>query len=125
MSLTLPIVIGRPYVRRDGGVVIALPHEMENVAACGFPKSAACWLSTGRVWQNSEHEADLIADYAPHAPNPDPHAESMKLYAEDAAQTDKAWERWQGRLDRHDEWRDCTWHPAWVPREEYRRKPVA
>lgn len=182
MSLTLPIVVGKKYVCRNGSVAeaINLHAQYSDWIWCNDGKNRVA--SSGQYFPpQGESALDFVADYIepakrhPHSAHitkfawdaretatpwdrwqtsndegrtwhamdkmdgfnpdwmyrpkpvitPDPHAESMKLYAEDAAQTDKAWERWQGRLDRHDEWRDCTWHPAWVPREEYRRKPVA
>ena len=52
------------------------------------------------------------------------HAKMMALYALDAAETDKPWERWEEyrrseligwiSVNKHPEWDDCT---------EYRRKP--
>ena len=51
------------------------------------------------------------------------HAELMKLYAEDARETDKPWERWQFRYAGLQGWHPCDcamyWHDTW----EYRRKP--
>lgn len=51
------------------------------------------------------------------------HAENMRLYAEDAAKTDKPWTLWQ-----HDstqlEWVDLKRHPSWMIKTNYRRKPV-
>ena len=49
------------------------------------------------------------------------HAESMRLYAEDAAQTDRPWERWQSRFG-DGSWRDMVRHPKWWADSEYRRK---
>lgn len=51
------------------------------------------------------------------------HAEKIRLYAEDWADTDKPWERWQSRVSYEDEWRDLTRHPAWPAGLDYRRKP--
>ena len=52
---------------------------------------------------------------------PHPHAASMLLYAQDAAETDKPWKRWEfknvaGFLM-------CLKHPEWNDHFEYRRKP--
>ena len=49
------------------------------------------------------------------------HAELMKLYAKDAMETDKPWERWQFYTSLGPE--DCCTHPKWVPAAKYRRKP--
>ena len=51
-----------------------------------------------------------------------PHAENMRLYAEDAAETDKPWERWEGRSPVID-WIPLTGNPPWNEVAEYRRKP--
>ena len=45
----------------------------------------------------------------------------MMLYAQDAAETETPWERWQFR--EHDEWFGFTEHPGWFAYCEYRRKP--
>ncbi|MDR2880862.1 MAG: hypothetical protein LBV29_03035 [Azoarcus sp.] len=50
-----------------------------------------------------------------------PHAENMRLYAEDAAETDKPWIRWEcGFIST---WEDLTRHPQWDIACMYRRKP--
>ena len=50
------------------------------------------------------------------------HAESMRLYAEDAAETDKPWERWDISSYRG-VWVQCQCHPKWDLCVQYRRKP--
>lgn len=50
------------------------------------------------------------------------HAELMKLYAEDAMETETPWERWEIKV--LDEWRLLDWSPNWGPSEEYRRIPT-
>lgn len=54
--------------------------------------------------------------------NPHPHAESMKLYAEDATKSDKPWLNWQVMCV-DDFWVDCCAHPGWDRYAKYRRKP--
>lgn len=54
---------------------------------------------------------------------PHPHAELMKLYAEDAALTDKPWELWEFRGSVSGSWHALDCNPAWSPRHSYRRKP--
>lgn len=56
--------------------------------------------------------------------NPHPHAENMRLYAEDAAETDKPWRLWEFRSV-YDacEWWPVNEHPNWCPTNVYRRKP--
>lgn len=52
------------------------------------------------------------------------HAELMAMYAEDAKETDRPWERWEFRNKDSSNWIpiDGT-HPIWTYRAEYRRKP--
>lgn len=49
------------------------------------------------------------------------HAALMLQYAQDAAETEKPWERWEYNSDRG--WHQCEKHPAWFVCSEYRRKP--
>lgn len=49
------------------------------------------------------------------------HAENMRLYAEDAAECERPWERWEWRRD-GDEWSPCGIFMAWDTSCEYRRK---
>ena len=53
---------------------------------------------------------------------PHPHAASMLLYAQDAAETDKPWERWEFKVGVNG-FRGCLKHPEWREDFEYRRKP--
>ena len=53
---------------------------------------------------------------------PHPHAASMLLYAQDAAETDKPWERWEFK-GRDNGFNGCLKHPEWHEHYEYRRKP--
>jgi hypothetical protein len=52
------------------------------------------------------------------------HAELMRLFAEDAMETDTPWERWQMKTDKGD-WIDyeMPYSPNWNLSVEYRRKP--
>ena len=52
-----------------------------------------------------------------------PYAENMALYAQDAMETDKPWERWQFRVLDGDPWVDCTVSISWGLDLQYRRKP--
>ena len=49
------------------------------------------------------------------------HADLMLLYAQDAAETDKPWERWE--ILRGKSWCNLTENPTWIEYMEYRRKP--
>ena len=50
------------------------------------------------------------------------HAKLMAQYAEDAAETDKPWERWEF-CHMRGEYQSLHGHPEWVGDNEYRRKP--
>ncbi|MCL2297787.1 MAG: hypothetical protein FWC38_00440 [Proteobacteria bacterium] len=53
------------------------------------------------------------------------HAHLMALYANDAAETDKPWERWEYK-DKNDgsRWWKCDGSPLWFVLHDYRRKPA-
>lgn len=53
---------------------------------------------------------------------PHPHAASMLLYAKDATETDKPWERWEFRIS-NTGFNKCLKHPEWNEHFKYRRKP--
>ena len=50
------------------------------------------------------------------------HAALMLQYAQDAAETDTPWERWEFQTE-NGVWRGVSNHPGWVEQNEYRRKP--
>lgn len=60
--------------------------------------------------------------------NKHPHAELMKLYAEDAASTNYPWELWEVRNtlenDGANDWKGLRTHPTWNLLCEYRRRDV-
>ena len=51
-----------------------------------------------------------------------PHAELMALYAKDATETDKPWERWEWLHSHSNKWLQCSKHPSWQFGNKYRRK---
>ena len=51
------------------------------------------------------------------------HAALMAQYAQDAAETETPWERWQFRGLDTERWRDCTCGIGFGNLYEYRRKP--
>ncbi len=72
--LTLPIEIGKKYVRRDGIVVEAKKAHFDidpNCVYVGREEKATCYgptnayIDTGKIWEESgrEHSNDLVADY--------------------------------------------------------------
>lgn len=71
-TLTLPIVVGKKYVRRDGKVITANKYadakfskEFAQINIGSEPEddSHAVYLHDGRVWQAQETDVDLVADY--------------------------------------------------------------
>ena len=50
------------------------------------------------------------------------HAALMLQYAQDAAETDKPWERWEWRDKIDAEFLTCWQHPSWKLNHDYRRK---
>ena len=52
-----------------------------------------------------------------------PHAESMRLYAEDALVSTEPWTMWENRkVGSRDNFKECQTHPRWFADFEYRRK---
>lgn len=47
----------------------------------------------------------------------------MLQYAQDAAETNTPWERWQTKDTDSENWRNIFNHPNWFEHYEYRRKP--
>jgi hypothetical protein len=50
------------------------------------------------------------------------HHKELMQYAEDAAETDRPWDRWQMRYHGGD-WSALTCSPSWTVTAEFRRKP--
>lgn len=50
------------------------------------------------------------------------HAALMLQYAQDAAETDRPWERWEFEA-KSGVWCNISEHPAWLKNKNYRRKP--
>ena len=132
-KLTLPIEAGKQYVQRNGIVIAADPTARSSGSGqiLTSPTGQAVYVATGRYWQSKIHDTDydLVADYIePVVTEPASvghvHAASMLLYAQDAAETDKPWERWERRY-RHTDWVENVRGPEWNLDHEYRRKPPA
>ncbi len=51
------------------------------------------------------------------------HAENMRLYAQDAAETETPWLRWERKPYNYKQFVALEYHPAFDPCTEYRRKP--
>lgn len=133
MTLTLPIEIGKKYVRRDGKVVRAQPGGVglcQGIAYVGdgSPSDADqnVWLNSGLVAlyaKDGTSGFDLAADYIePAKPIGHPHWQRMAEYAEDAKVNAEPWKLWQFRCG-DDAWTTCMKSPEWAVSHEYRRKP--
>jgi hypothetical protein len=138
-KITLPIVVGKKYVRRDGVVVTVTGTRAEGIVALTDSNApfSDIYASNGCACSpNMARPSDLVADYvepAAEQPKPagHPHAASMLLYAQDAAETDKPWERWQvARPGPSPKWfgfdaveGDAEAFPTWDVACIYRRKP--
>lgn len=125
--LTLPLKAGKKYICRDGEVRLAT--EIEGMAKGIVDLGGTLvYANTGSQWGYPVHPArydpcDAVADYVPQQePKAHPHAASMALYAQDAAETDKPWERWEAKTG-DGSWVGVGRHPVWEPEQEYRRKP--
>lgn len=119
--LTLPLKVGKKYVRRNGQTASARQVAGTTVHRMFFDQGADAFLATGRVPGLSDHPHDIVADYIEPAKG-HPHAALMALYAQDAAETDKPWERWEAKTG-EGSWVGVGRHPVWKPEQEYRRKP--
>lgn len=51
------------------------------------------------------------------------HAENMALYAQDAMETPRPWERWEWYVPAIKSWETMPSSPDWNTRTEYRHKP--
>ncbi len=132
-KLTLPITVGRLYTRRDGTIVVVTqvtePLAYYNIN--GVHSKVNCYAKSGFAGSLKGIPEDLVADYigpvvavkaTAHV-----HAASMLLYAQDAAETAKPWERWEYR-----KWSGGLWYsftegepPKWAPFRQYQRKTSA
>lgn len=134
MTLSLPIVVGKKYVRRDGKLITASRpaagffEDTVFVRADDEPTichpTSLVWKSEGLISKNSpDHPHDLVADYIEPAKG-HPHAALMMEFAKDAAESETPWERWEVSPPSGCGW--CNLHhlPGWHETQRYRRKPT-
>ena len=76
-----------------------------------------------RITVRSKGEQFEVPCAAVTALEPDPHADNMMLYAEDAKRYARPWRFWEHQAQ-GEPWKALCTHPAWVPRTKYRRKKV-
>ena len=84
-----------------------------------------------KIWKIlEEHEeteqssVNTNADKTNKTLKPHKHAEDMKLYAWDAATTDKPWKLWEFSHKEESHWYPLSNHPEWNLNYNYRRKAV-
>ena len=132
-KLTLPIQVGKKYVRRDGEVVVAKRPYQSKSTACVFIGTGEvhedvrgvehAWTENGLIHgKGAPDPRDLVADYVEVTGHV--HAELMAEYAKDAAKSKEPWKDWE-MTDSFDttSWISCTGHPGWISVLNYRRKP--
>lgn len=126
-KLTLPIQVGKKYIRRDGAVAEITPTEYEDTVESNGDR---IWKANGKVLRHGacQYPEDIVADYVeisesiPNSKQAHPHAELMMEYAKDAATMAEPWVNWEYNTGAWREWRDLTKNPDWFPRTAYRRK---
>jgi hypothetical protein len=126
-QLTLPIQVGKKYVRRNGETVVVTSMRGLEKALFFTNESSTFgdgYVATGRCLPGQHHPFDLVVDYIEPAVG-HPQAGLMALYAEDAAKTAEPWLLWEWRQYGDDSsWRACTVGVRWFSDMQYRRKPV-
>lgn len=122
-KLTLPIVVGKKYVRRDGEVITAQQDDsFSDIAKVGDEHTV--WKENGKRYRGCLSDqmtpTDLVADYTEPV-IAHPHAEAMMEYAKDAASMAEPWKNWESK-GKFGDWLEVPRHPEWNVEREYRRK---
>lgn len=122
-KLTLPIVVGKKYVRRDGEVITAQTTGDSDTVDVGGGNNV--WKENGQIWRGDfaghTSQTDLVADYIEPA-TAHTHAKLMMEYAKDAASMAEPWKNWENKSKLSGLWVNCGCHPGWSAEREYRRK---
>lgn len=128
-KLTLPIQVGKKYVRRDGKVITVKQGYEDKTSICVFVGEGEvhqddegeehAWTKTGKIFVTKDSPYDVVADYIEGIAHP--HAEAMMEYAKDAAKSVNPWLDWEYKHPGCD-WRDLRDHPVWGITYGYRRK---
>lgn len=122
-KLTLPLQVGKKYVRRDGVVVEVTSKN--NHPLYSFHAEDSTYTENGvySIHAESARHLDLVADFIePFKTQGHPHAESMRLFAEDAAECAEPWTRWES-CRKNGLWFSLDSNPRWFTNLMYRRKP--
>lgn len=134
-KLTLPIQAGKKYIRRDGEVTAPTAARHDTLVL--IDGSTHVFKNSGRANAHPDfnYPHDLIADHFEEAikpvtvPKGHIHAASMLLYAQDAVETDKPWERWEfsqfTELPGQAVYCKADTTLQWKTNTRYRRKPPA
>jgi hypothetical protein len=109
--------------RRHKHADLMIEAHQNPAAEWELQTQSGLWIPANPEWKD-EYKYRRVPEVTATAKTPHPHAQSMKLYAEDAAETDKPWERWEFRYPtRTQEWSALNSDIYWVRSFEYRRKP--
>lgn len=134
--LTLPITLGKKYVRRDGKTItaeiglnmpisgeICVATEEEARSLGLYPGDRLAYPKNGHVlYDLAPHPYDLVADAEPVA-DTHPHAALIDQYAQDWKTCSEPWKHWEF-LSASSGWEPLTTHPFWLSDMQYRRKPA-
>ena len=80
------------------------------------------WKISEEKVENTEQSSEISSNNKPY--NVHKHAEAMKLYAEDAATTDKPWKLWEVSYKEGANWYPLSKYQNWNSKYNYRRKAV-
>lgn len=123
-TLTLPIQLGKKYVRRDGQVVMAERTHDSDVVQVGSAVENV-WRDVGTVYrgtsQGLQQDCDLVTDYIEFTGHV--HAALMAQYAEDAATNSEPWKLWEYKSPQSRLWTEAQTQLSWSEGRQYRRKP--
>ena len=120
-KLTLPLEVGKRYVRRDGRVISIVSDEKGDAPLIYQDEFGDYHTYKSKFSNYWNSPADIVADYVGITLKAHPHAANMMLYAQDAAETDVPWERWE--YHPRSGWENLNRHPGWDAHVQYRRKP--
>lgn len=86
-----------------------------------YTKVNSFWVKISEI----DKAIKALQEYKASLPKPHPHAHLMELYAKDAKETDRPWERWELCVRFQNGyccWVDFNVNPSWNINTQYRRK---
>jgi hypothetical protein len=108
-----------PFCNKEGVV----EHEVDcrNLVGVTVIKAKNIAIAPILKWY-SPQQLLAVKEINQYSSNKHPHAELMLLYAQDAMETDKPWERWEFKERTYKVFETCYTNPAWFKEVSYRRK---